>query len=270
MAGALTRDQEKAVFAKLSERPDVQRIRLMQRQNGIHIKGGGGSIPTVTTHEKIALIRDFKNIKKNAQDIVSTKQAEKDQKALAEKTRKDALEKLENKIKKETALRHQFADKKITYEQYQEELKKLNPATQAERKVLPKEDADQKKARLERENYYQDIKNPNPIFPEGSQSGVLRYNPVTKAYYVSHAMTAEEQRRLGVEKPVGEGFVNGYETLKIDVPLDKQSPYEERKRPTKQSEEERKATEAELRRVESIPAPDSLGVGEQLQESLTG
>lgn len=291
MAGSpLTREQEIALFAKkhsgINTLNAKQRQELLDSQKEVHVKGGFGSVPQVSTHEKIALLRDFKNIKQNAQALESAKDAQKTKNDLEKARKKQAMDFLESQIKAQYKLRSDLASKRITYDEYQEALKKLQVKIPEERKVLPnlggltekerreladaeeeKERANIEKAKVEQENYYQDIKNPISIMPSGTQSGVKRYNPETGKYFISHSLTAKEQRDLGVDKPVGEGVLSGYDTIKVDVPLDKKLPDYPIEKPTMKSEKAKQQAEEEAKQQRaSVLANSETGeVADQLQ-----
>ena len=63
MSGALSREQEKAIFANLEKRPDYARMALMQSQT----RANEGSVPT--THRQSFLRKKLMKSKKMAWQI---------------------------------------------------------------------------------------------------------------------------------------------------------------------------------------------------------
>lgn len=172
---------------------------------------------------------------------------------LQNKVSKEEIKEMSNTIglqyiKDKTELSERLASGKIDKNEYDQELSKIESSNKESMRnigLLEKsgdpELANMLKSKEFREKYFQDIRQPMKIFPGGSQQGNLTFNPESKKYEVTHRLSVEQQRRLGVDNPVMEGPLKGGEgELIVMTAPERPPPDMKSEKPTFQSVKQEK------------------------------
>lgn len=257
MAGALTRQQEIAIFAK--NRRDIAGMQKMEQS----LRAGEGSVPQ---YEETYARRGLSLIKRATGQSDAIHDAQVAKKKAEEAERQKKLSELTDRINKERELRNELASKKINFDEYVTKLEKINPrSAQSERArtVLPSKEKERFEGETDeaynermknvysqeqRAKDYEEVRQPMKIFPSGSQYAKRAYNPKTGTYYTTHRLTVEEQRKLGVDNPTMEGINEKGELIVVPSP-ERPEPDMKSEKPTFQSVKQEK--EARNKKPES-------------------
>lgn len=274
----LTREQEKALFAQSAKTTDKAREQLL----GSLTKG-----VTPTFREKSAFRREFEKLREGSKEKQALKDLEKKRKIAEEAQRTKVKAEQDELLRKQIDLRHQFADKKITFEEFQERLRKIIPKVEAEsggllplsqsaiderrkqEEIIQKEKADEmkviQKEEREQERYYEESRRPISIMPSGTQKA--RRDPKTGR--LTSRLTSSEARRLG--EVVTE---TGGEPEEVLSPSESVKTGQEGKSPTVKSEREKRESEKkETERSKSAVKPSdtsNISASERLALVLSG
>ena len=206
MAGILSREQERAIFAK--DRKDI--AGMQSQRNLLHIREG--NVPSNNAVVSNSFRSAVQKLKDEHKENKNSSQARKASQEQDKKNRKLLIEADAKVLQEKRVLLNQLQSGKISKDQYHELIGKLDKDKPKERgPVLPldhnKKNIDQARRDFEK------FRHPNPIFPHGS--GAQRNNDQTGQ--PDSSLTLKEQKRLGVENPTK---IVGREGTTYTVPLE--------------------------------------------------